>query len=182
MKQIILLLVLIPISTFPQGFKDVKNNCEDVIKAVVETNVDLKSGEYVVYYKLVDLPNSYLDNWMNEYNLNNNIQCADTIIYNIGLQLIDDFTLKYYKDIADSLNRNIIDPFEETNKFQIIHDKTIKEYCEFSRPYFTNNGNYALIRFEVNSGFPIGSFARTYLMKIENGKWIVESIIEITED
>jgi hypothetical protein len=155
---------------------------ERLVQAIIESNVDLKTGEYVVYNKLVDTDTLHLGDVIIRYGLVDKVSPENLTLNHSCLQLINDKELSHFKMLADSLNKDITDPLERKNGSQLIKEHLQKEYCEFSKPLYSKDGKYVLISFKVDSGFMIGSFSRTYLMKKINGKWIKDALLQVKED
>lgn len=176
------LYFLIPLSIFTQKLDAVQNETEKLIQSVIETDVNLKTGHYIVYEKLEDLQIEDLKYWANKYNFIENRFTSDTIINKINLKIISRETLNCYKKMADSLNHLKHEPFEMIDEYRLVSDKTGKTFCEFSKPFFSKNGNFALVKFEVYSGFLYGSFSYTLIMKKEKLKWIPEEIVSVSSD
>jgi len=159
---------------------------EKIILSVIELNVDLKTKEYIIYNRLVEDSYANLKSSISFYNLSK----KDTLsrITHCCLQLINDNEINKFKLMADSINRTIEYPPEEElligekNEYLLIKEKTGKKFCEFSKPLFSKDRKYALIKFNVISGFMFGSFSRTYLMEKRNGVWIENSTLELTDD
>lgn len=155
---------------------------ESLIQSVIVSNIDLKTGDYLVYNKLVDLDTGDFELIIKKLGLVENVPFENLTLNHISLQLINDNDLNYFKMLADSLNKDKTDPFERITGSQLIKEQLKKEYCEFSKPLYSKDGKYALIRFNVDSGFMFGSFSRTYLMKKKSGKWIEDTLLQMTED
>ena len=177
-----ILLLFLMLTAFQQNETVSFSETEKIIQIIIEGNVDLKTGEYIVYNRLVDISHPNLDSWINEYGLSISKTACDSIIKHCSLQLLNDTEIEAFKVVVDSINKNLTHSFEKENKYSLIKEKTGKEYCEFSKPLYSKKGKYALIRFDVISGFMYGSFSRIYLMEKVNGQWTENSILEITED
>ena len=130
---------------------------------------------------MVDINKSDLDHFIKKYRLFKNLT-STYYIHKISLQLINDDELNHFNTLADSINKSITNPFKRKNKYRLVFERTHKDYCQFSKPIFSENGRYALIEFDVESGFMYGSFSGTYLFKKKKGKWIENSHIRGSND
>ncbi len=180
--RLLTIFIFLTIIAFSQNGNVSLTETESLIQAIIESNVDLKTGDYVVYNKLVDIDTLNLAYIIKRYGLVEKVSPGDLTLNHICLQLINDKEINHFKMLADSLNKDNADPFERKNGNRLIKEHLNKEYCEFSKPLYSKDRKYVLIRFKVDSGFMFGSFSRTYLMKKKNGKWIEDTLLKMTED
>lgn len=180
--RLLTIFIFLTTIAFSQNGNVSLTETESLIQAIIESNVDLKTGDYVVYNKLVDIDTLNLDYIIKRHGLFEKVSPEDLTLNHICLQLINDKEINHFKMLADSLDKDNAHPFERKNGNRLIKEHLNKEYCEFSKPLYSKDGKYVLIRFKVDSGFMFGSFSRTYLMKKKNGKWIEDTLLQMTED
>lgn len=180
--RLLIIFIFLSTTAFSQNANESNTETERLIQTIIELNVHLKTGDYVASDRLVDVDKSGFESSINKYGLVNNSPLTDLTLKHCQLQLINDNEIGCFKALADSFNQNITDPIERKNKYQLIENHFHKKYCEFSIPLYSKNGKHALIEYNVFSGFMYGSFSGTYLMKMINGKWVVDGIIRMTED
>ena len=184
--KLLTLFLFITTAAFSQSDNVTLTDTESLIQTIIESNVDLKTGDYVVYNKLVDIYTLNLDDIIKRYGLVEKVSPENLTLNHICLQLINDKELNRFKMLADSFNKDKkdeADPFARKNKSLLIKEHLNKAYCEFSKPLYSKDSKYVLIKFKVDSGFMFGSFSRTYLMKKKKGKWIEDTtFLQMTED
>jgi len=178
MRQLFIILLIIPF-TLQQTTK--LNGIEEIINSVIQSNIDLKEGKYVVFNELKDIDTLGLLSTIKAYNLNYEISNG-CFLSAIDLELIDNNKLQEYNAMADTINKSIIDPFELKNKYRLIHEHLNKEYCEFTKPIFSQDKKIALIEFNVISGYLFGSHSETLIMRKIGKRWKVEDVLRFTED
>ena len=179
MKLLLLPIFFVLTAFFQNGNQ---TDTEKLILEIIHLNVDLKEKDYVVYNQLVDLDTSDFTSTIKEYDLNSVTPSDELILKNIDLQVITEKEIQMYERMADSINQTLSEPLEFKNKFSLISENLNKDYVEFSKPLFSIDRKYALVKFEVFNGFMFGSFSVAYLMKKENDQWIEKDIFLMTID
>lgn len=147
---------------------------ESVIQSIIDSNVDLRSGNYIIYYKLTNNTDPYYDYYIKKHHLYH--KSSDSLTHRISLPLLNDKQMSRIETIVDSLNIGKTSYWDKTNKYRMVYKMLNKEYCQFLNPIFSKNGKIAIVKYESFSGNPIGSSSNSYLMKKKKGKWINEAI------
>lgn len=179
MKLLLLPIFFVLTAFFQNGNQ---TDTEKLIQEIIHLNVDLKEKDYVVYNQLVDLDTSDFTSTIKEYDLYSVTPSDELILKNIDLQVITEKEIQMYERMADSINQTLSEPLEFKNKFLLISENLNKDYVEFSKPLYSIDRKYALVKFEVFTGSMFGSFSVAYLMKKENDQWIEKDIFLMTID
>ena len=177
--RLLTIFILFTTIAFSQNSNVSLTETESLIQAIIESDESLKTGDYVVFNELIDIDTVYSGYAIKKFDLKKKSPASELILNHINMQLITKNKLDCFKILADSLNRSITNAFEKINVYRLIGEQFHKKYCEFSKPLYSNDSRYALVKFQVQSGF--GLFSLTYLMKKKKGKWIEDSVLQGTD-